>query len=110
MTEFKPSLAPPSQMNSNFFPLPMVPSANARLSTNGMSTTVDNATASPVLNDWVRKERRGMMLLCCIRLLFLYALNRHEHGHHCPNARVVSGRGVPEHGEGGSREPNIRCI
>src|SRR6185369_2232367 len=92
MTEFNPSLAPRIQMKRSFLPFnPMVPSARARFSTKGISTSVDIATARPVLNDWLRNERRVMMLICCIGLLFLGALQGHDHCHHSAHARVIGG-------------------
>src|SRR6266542_5993471 len=103
ITEFSASLAPRRKINSSFFvfPLgpgtPIVPSANARLMTSGMSTSVDRATPNPSLKLRSKKPRRVRMLKCCIgvvessveNLLFLEAGRGHEHGNHATDTGVI---------------------
>src|SRR6266705_1623701 len=104
MTEFNPSLAPRSQMKRIFLPFkPMLPSASARFMTNGMSTSVDSATAMLVLNDWLKKARRERILkclYCCISLLLLETGESHQHRHHAPQAGIVIGGRVAQKVEG----------
>src|SRR5438093_5502800 len=106
ITEFSASLAPRRKINNSFFvfPLapgtPMVPSASARLTTSGMSTSVERATPNPSLKLWSKKPRRVRMLKCCIgllessveNLLFLEAGRGHQHGNHATEPRVIGGR------------------
>ena len=69
MTELRESFAPRKKMKRSFFPFkPMVPSASARFTTRGMSTSVDKATPRPILKLRSRKPRRVMMLKRCIGL------------------------------------------
>src|SRR3989442_16031358 len=97
ITELSASLAPRRKMNSNFFPFnPMLPSAKARFMTNGISTSVDNATPRPSLKERSRKPRRVRILNCCI-LLLLETLEGHQRANHTTNTRVV-GRGIARHG------------
>src|SRR6266516_7411839 len=117
ITEFSASLAPRRKINSSFlvFPLapgtPMVPSANARFTTSGMSTNVERATPNPSLKLRSKKPRRVRMLKCCIgvvessveNLLFLEAGRGHQHGNHATETRVVSGAGNAAHGQGAKR-------
>src|SRR2546425_2356314 len=110
MTELSASLAPRRKMNSNFFPLrPMLPSASARLTTNGTSTRVDNATAIPVLNDRSKNARRVRMLMCCI-LLFVKTWRSQQHGRHRSHTRVVGRGRRREVAEGGSRQAIVRGV
>src|SRR2546425_3888819 len=114
ITEFSASLAPRRKINSSFlvFPLapgtPMVPSANARFTTSGMSTNVERATPSPSLKLRSKNPRRVRMLKCCIRLLelavenllFLEAGRGHQHRNHAADTCVVSRAGNAAHGQG----------
>src|SRR6266566_7151056 len=104
ITELRASLAPRRKINSSFFvfPLapgtPMVPSANARLTTSGMSTSVDRATPKPSLKLRSKKPRRVRILKCCIELfgsrvkslLLLKAGRGHQHGNHAADTRIVN--------------------
>src|SRR3989442_8500067 len=104
ITELRASLAPRRKINSSFlvFPLapgtPMVPSANARFTTSGMSTNVERATPSPSLKLRLKNPRRVRMLKCCIRLLelavenllFLEPGGGHKHCNHAARTRFVT--------------------
>src|SRR5947207_7833598 len=95
MTEFSASLAPRRKTKSSFLTLPsgpgtpMLPSASARFITQGMSTSVESATPSPILKPRSKKVRRERILLFCIGLLFVEALKSHEHRHHAADAGVI---------------------
>src|SRR5438045_3216733 len=116
-TEVRASLAPRRKMNSSFFVLPlapgtpMVPSANARLTTSGMSTSVERATPNPSLKLRSRKPRRVRMLKCCIelvestveKLLFLEPGRGHQHRDHAADTRVVGRARNAAHGQGTKR-------
>src|SRR5262249_35154999 len=88
--ELRASLAPRSQMNNSFF-FPSRPRAMARFMTNGMSTRVLSATASPLLQDWPKNVRRVITLRFdfCIKLLLLESLQRHQKRHHPAYALLV---------------------
>src|SRR6266699_1312108 len=113
ITEFRASLAPRRKIKSSFFVFPsrpgtpMVPSANARFTTSGMSTSVERATPNPILKLRSKKPRRVRMLKCCIgllgssveNLLFLEARRGHQHRNHATDTCIVSRAGKTNHGQ-----------
>src|SRR5437667_2623128 len=113
ITELRASLAPRRKISSSFFVFPsgpgtpMVPSANARFTTSGMSTSVESATPNPILKLRSKKPRRVRMLKCCIgllgssveNLLFLEAMRSHQHGNHAADTRIVNRAGNAAHGQ-----------
>src|SRR5260370_40362417 len=105
MTEFNPSLAPRKKIKSNFLPLrPIFPSARARLTMSGMSTSVERATPRPTLKERSKNARRvRMSKFFCIGLLVLEALETHQHRHHAADAEVVGGIVYEQRTEGGER-------
>src|ERR1044071_5564669 len=102
MTEFNASLAPRKKTNSSFFTLPsapgtpMLPSASARFTTHGMSTSVESATPRPILKLRSKKDRRETRGTFCIGLLFVKALKGHEHRYHAADAGVVRNGGAAQ--------------
>src|SRR6266540_3017612 len=127
ITELRASLAPRRKINSSFFvfPLapgtPMVPSANARFTTSGMSTRVERATPKPILKLRSKKPRRVKMLKCCIglfgsaveNLLFLEAGRGHQHRNHAADTRIVNRTGSAAHSQAAERRGSgtiVVCI
>src|SRR5438552_2133507 len=124
ITEFSASLAPRRKINNSFFvfPLasrtPMVPSASARLTTSGMSTSVERATPNPSLKLRSKKPRRVRMLKCCIELfdsavenlLFLEAGRSHQHRNHAADTRIVSRTGNAAHSQSAEWRRSGPCV
>src|SRR2546425_109880 len=89
----------------------MVPSAKARFTTSGMSTSVERATPNPSLKLRSKKPRRVRMLKCCIELfgsrvkslLFLEPGRGHQHGNHAADTRIVKRTGNAAHSQGTER-------
>src|SRR5690349_12167660 len=76
-------------MNSTFLPLrPMLPSASARFTTNGMSTSVESATPMLILKLRSKNARRERMLKSFMSLL-LESRQRHQGAHHAPYTLIV---------------------
>src|SRR5260221_34022 len=96
-TVFNPSLAPRRKIKKSFLPFrPMLPSASARFTTRGMSVSVASAMPRLILKLRSMKDRRERMLKSRI-LLFLEALEGHQHSDHAAHPLIVGGGGHTAH-------------